>query len=397
MATITERAASLLDKAFSVFRKVDGTNGLGSLFRTAQLDVATLQSDVTTLQGQTGRLGATTVVARSYAGSRTVAQINGLSPAKGLALVVTNSGTLTTGSLAVSAGDLVEYSGSAWVKLVSGVGGYPPAGTVVLVLSSGTLYAPLTDDTDEGKVATFSGSSLTPTLTTPTAGDLRRVVAGGAGASVWNKALLVYVASSFWVATVIPYVDTTHNKIPAATISTQDAIQALNDAMPIDRGGVYAAAADRITNTASKTSFAGSLTTPADALPAGEEYEATAAVFIASVTGTPTITVTMQLDGVDAVSLASSTAVAAGDILIVSMRIWTIASGASGLVYVETRTMKILNNTATVVQSGLVNAAFNTTTTHVVGVTAQWSAASTSNQADLRLLRDTRRLALPVT
>jgi len=397
MATISARAASLVDKALSIFRNIDGSSGFGTLFRTAQTDIATAQTNITTLQSQTGKLGATTVLVWGYAGKRTVAQTNLLSPTKGLALHMADAGTLTTGSLAVSAGDLVEYSGSAWVKLVSGVGGYPPAGTVALVLSSGTLYAPLTDDTDEGKVATFDGTSFTGTLTTPTAGDMRRVVAGGAGASVYNKALFVYVASSFWVAPLIKYTDTTHNKVQAASLSTQEAIQDLNNAFWYDRGGGIAATSQRLTNSNTETAYSGTLALGANVLAADVVYEADAVVYVVGVTGTPTFTMTMQMDGVDAASLASSTAVAAGDVLKINMKIRTLAAGATGLVIIEFRTMKILAGTATVVHSGMVNAAFDTTATHTIGITGQWSAASTSNIADLRLLADSRRTAAPVT
>jgi hypothetical protein len=115
------------------------------------------------------------VAVRSYLGNRTVAQINALTPAGGDSYVVTDSGTLTTGSLAVVAGDLVEYSGTAWLKIVSGSGGFVAANTRVVV-GDGTLFSPLTDGTDETKVATFSGSSNTPTLYSPVDGDALLVV-----------------------------------------------------------------------------------------------------------------------------------------------------------------------------------------------------------------------------
>lgn len=100
------------------------------------------------------------VVTMSLKGNDTVANINGLSPAAGDAYVVTDSGTLTAGSLAVVAGDMAEYDGSAWVKIVSASGGFVPAG-IRAVLAEGTIQSPYTDATDNDKIVEFSGSSNT--------------------------------------------------------------------------------------------------------------------------------------------------------------------------------------------------------------------------------------------
>ena len=56
-------------------------------------------------------------------GNATVATVNGLSPVAGEAYVMTDSGTLTAGSLSVAAGDLVEYSGSVCVQIAANSGG----------------------------------------------------------------------------------------------------------------------------------------------------------------------------------------------------------------------------------------------------------------------------------
>jgi hypothetical protein len=98
-------------------------------------------------------------------GNASVATINGLSPSAGDAYVMTDAGTLTAGSLSVAAGDLVEFDGSAWVKVVTNSGGYPPAGTRAVLSTSVALISPYTDATDDGKIVEFSGSSLTGTDT----------------------------------------------------------------------------------------------------------------------------------------------------------------------------------------------------------------------------------------
>jgi hypothetical protein len=102
-------------------------------------------------------------------GARTYAQLEAMTPGAGEAYVASSAGTLTAGSLAVVAGDIVEYSGSAWVKIVSGSGGNVPAGTRAAIATGVTLFSPLTDGTDEGKLAywaTALAPGVAPTLTT---------------------------------------------------------------------------------------------------------------------------------------------------------------------------------------------------------------------------------------
>lgn len=96
-------------------------------------------------------------------GNRTVSQINALSPTANDSYVVTDAGTLTAGSLAVAAGDLVTYSGSAWAIAVANSGGYVPAGTKAILATEPALVSPYTDSTDDGKVVRFSGASNTGT------------------------------------------------------------------------------------------------------------------------------------------------------------------------------------------------------------------------------------------
>ena len=55
-------------------------------------------------------------------GNRTVAQLDALGANAGAAYVVTDSGTLTRGSVAVVAGDLVEDNGTIWVLIEAEIG-----------------------------------------------------------------------------------------------------------------------------------------------------------------------------------------------------------------------------------------------------------------------------------
>lgn len=102
-----------------------------------------------------------------YIGTRTVAQINVLTPSAGWSVVAGDAGTPTAGtSDALAAGDVAEFDGTSWKLIVANSGGFPPAGTRATVAWGTTLYAPLVDAADEGKIAQWGGASLTATLET---------------------------------------------------------------------------------------------------------------------------------------------------------------------------------------------------------------------------------------
>lgn len=98
-------------------------------------------------------------------GNATPTVINALTPSAGQAYVVTSAGTLTAGSLAVVAGDLVELDGTNWVKLEDGSGGFVADGVRAILSTVDALISPYTDATDDGKIIEFDGSSLTGTDT----------------------------------------------------------------------------------------------------------------------------------------------------------------------------------------------------------------------------------------
>lgn len=123
-----------------------------------------------------GTSGTTLVLYNGYIGNRSVSQINSLSPSAGWTVVATDAGTPTAGtSSLLAAGDLAQYNGTSWIKVVSHSSNFVPNNTKLVVLGSGTLYAPLTDGTDENSFASFDGTSNTPTLTQPTDGATYQV------------------------------------------------------------------------------------------------------------------------------------------------------------------------------------------------------------------------------
>ena len=125
------------------------------------------------------------VVCLCLVGNRTVAQINALGDPGAVSdvYVVTDSGTLTLGSLSVAAGDVVQWddANTQWIKIVSNSGGFVPSG-IRFSLNTGTaLVAPYTDGVDDGKIVEFDGTNNDPltsgTVASPSNGDAVLVVA----------------------------------------------------------------------------------------------------------------------------------------------------------------------------------------------------------------------------
>lgn len=107
-----------------------------------------------------------------YIGTRTILEIDALTPGTGDAVVAGTAGTPsapTSDLLAI--GDIAEFDGTGWQKIIANSGGFPPDGTRGVVSTTATLYSPMTDGTDDGKIGTWDGTSLTPGLYTPSDGD----------------------------------------------------------------------------------------------------------------------------------------------------------------------------------------------------------------------------------
>jgi len=94
-------------------------------------------------------------------GNLAVAAINSLGANAGDAYVVTDSGTLTRGSVSVVAGDIVQDDGTNWVKVVSGSSGFVAGGTRAVLSTATALVSPYTDATDDGKIVEFDGTTNT--------------------------------------------------------------------------------------------------------------------------------------------------------------------------------------------------------------------------------------------
>jgi hypothetical protein len=108
-------------------------------------------------------------------GAATIAQIDALTPFVSLAVIAASAGTPSAGSSdTLAIGDIAEYDGASWKRTVENSGGFPPAGTAALVLTSlaGQPYYSPFSAADENKIATWDGTSTTPSsLVTPVAGQ----------------------------------------------------------------------------------------------------------------------------------------------------------------------------------------------------------------------------------
>jgi len=119
----------------------------------------------------------------SLVGNRTVAQLNALGTVQGDAYVVTDAGTLTRGSVAAVAGDLVEDDGTDWVLIVTNVSNFVPSGTRAVIAKTTALVAPYSEGTDDNKIVSFDGASNTGTDTLETADGVGILIGGEGGVS----------------------------------------------------------------------------------------------------------------------------------------------------------------------------------------------------------------------
>ena len=96
----------------------------------------------------------TDVALPSHVGNGTVSYLNGITPTPGDTYTVTDSGTLTSGSLAVTPGTIVMwYGGVVWVTAVAGSSeGNVYAGIIVMLSTTTALISPYTDGTDDGRL-----------------------------------------------------------------------------------------------------------------------------------------------------------------------------------------------------------------------------------------------------
>lgn len=103
------------------------------------------------------------VITMDFVGNASVATINGLTLAgndAGRSYLVTDSGTIISGSVSVTAGDIVEWDGTQWVLIHNTGTGFPDNGIRVVLSTLVALVSPYTDSTDDGKIVTFDGTTV---------------------------------------------------------------------------------------------------------------------------------------------------------------------------------------------------------------------------------------------
>lgn len=95
----------------------------------------------------------TPICATDFIGERSIAQIDALSPSAGWAVVATSAGTPAAGtSDALAIGDLAEFDGTSWIKLIDNAAGRLPNDVRLIASTTAALFSPLTDATDDGKI-----------------------------------------------------------------------------------------------------------------------------------------------------------------------------------------------------------------------------------------------------
>ena len=139
---------------------------------------------------------------KGYLGTRTVAEIDLLTPTVGQSVIAGSAGTPAAGaSDLLAVGDVAEFDGTDWKKILGAVGGFPPAGTRALVDTDPvTLYSPLVDGTDEGKCVEWDGTSLAPSASASPE-DGYAVLVKGEGSVNENKQYIFdgIVPTGVWV------------------------------------------------------------------------------------------------------------------------------------------------------------------------------------------------------
>lgn len=158
----------------------DGSNAFSAdqdmgTFKLTGLGAPTLPGDAVTkayadslasgLSWQDAVLGnnlIATIATTKYVGNAAASVIEVLTVLGDAYMVDTADGS---GDMAAAiVGDIWEYDGADWIKIVSGTGsGGPPSGTAVLSNTTTALISPLTDAQDEGGLTDWNGgASVTP-------------------------------------------------------------------------------------------------------------------------------------------------------------------------------------------------------------------------------------------
>lgn len=429
--------------------KLDDTiaalSGLSTSAKTSV--VAAINEIVTTLSGLRWRQS---VAVKGLLGRKTIADIDALvaGASKGDSYIAEDAGTPGQGtSTALVAGDITEWDGTQWIKIVSASGGFVPAGTLAIV-GSGTLVGTgFTDVTDRNKVASFSGASNAPTLTAPTDADARLVTGAGSvnenrgfvydsDPAGWNDVLgptlyALATPAAVGVAAVgtsarlaredhahghgdqsgttttqhtaqaiaYPTSDGSKNKIPDAADDVKAALDGLDAAMPVDGITAVAATVDRLENLGAgvATAFSNTITTAANELQDGDELYVEMFAHVVSANGADTFLFTMELDGAAPIIATAAWDASGDDTALLKCRMRVYSSGATGYVTFEGEAIRqIAGGGSAVTKACGHNAAFDTTAIHTFRLKLTNSAQSANNKADFRAKFKTKRNAKAV-
>jgi len=170
---INASAGIALTKLADTVLKADGTQELSGnwdLGGTYEITSSAVPSTANSLANKnyvdsaiTGLKWRSPACVLHLVGNADIDTLNGLGAVAGDAYVCTEAGQLTRGTVDVTIGDVVEDDGSEWVIIVEGVADKVADGTrAVLAPDTGTpLIAPYTDNTDNGKIVDFDGTTLT--------------------------------------------------------------------------------------------------------------------------------------------------------------------------------------------------------------------------------------------
>jgi hypothetical protein len=126
------------------------------------------------------------------------AALEGLSPTAGDAYVVSavdGDGTLNPGGVgSLAVGDIVEFDGTDWVRIISGSGGFVPDGTRVILdgTDASTLIAPYAEGVQNDLIMEFDGTSVSGVSTGQTADGIAVLVQDPGHVSYFDNLGYVY-------------------------------------------------------------------------------------------------------------------------------------------------------------------------------------------------------------
>ena len=152
---------------------------------------------------------------------------------------------------------------------------------------------------------------------------------------------------------------------------------------------IFAAAADRITNSAAELAFANTKTIPANTLVAGDVIKIRGKLLVVARNAADTHILQLRLGTVAAglsIATTGDLGFAAADYCIFEGAITVAAVGAGGTVHIDMLQKRMVGGVPTESRTVLFDQAMDTTIARDVTLSADASAANAGNQVDLREL-----------